>query len=193
MARPDQAGSTSPKAESVEDLFEALESPLLSYARWLLPDADTAEDVVQEAFMRLHTHFAEVREPRSWLYRTVHNLALNHQRKNAKIVNVLQDSTQIEFSSTPLYRVVKFIKDRHGIPIELDWREIDNGGVGTDARCTLNVRGVKLASALDKLVGDLGLTYVVEGEYILITVAKKAAPAEDKGKAKASAERGPRR
>jgi RNA polymerase sigma factor (sigma-70 family) len=86
MVRPDQAGATPPRAESVEDLFEALESPLLRYALRLLPEADTAEDVVQEAFMRLHTHFAEVREPRSWLYRTVHNLALNHQRKASKIV-----------------------------------------------------------------------------------------------------------
>ena len=88
MVRPDQAGATSPETESVEDLFEALESPLLGYAFRLLPDADMAEDVVQEAFMRLHTHFAEVREPRSWLYRTVHNLALNHQRKASKIVRL---------------------------------------------------------------------------------------------------------
>src|SRR5512136_1445243 len=86
MVRPDQAGAMPPKPESVEDLFQALESPLLTYALRLLPGADTAEDVVQEAFMRLHTHFAEVREPRSWLYRTVHNLALNHQRKASKIV-----------------------------------------------------------------------------------------------------------
>jgi len=83
--RPDQPRDASPRPESVEDLFEALESPLLRYALRLVPDADTAEDVVQESFMRLHTHFAEVREPRGWLYQTAHNLALNHQRKTARI------------------------------------------------------------------------------------------------------------
>jgi RNA polymerase sigma-70 factor (ECF subfamily) len=36
--------------------------------------------------MRLHAHFDEVREPRRWLYRTVHNLALNHRRQAGKIV-----------------------------------------------------------------------------------------------------------
>ena len=36
--------------------------------------------------MRLHTHFAEVREPRGWLYQTAHNLALNHKRKTARII-----------------------------------------------------------------------------------------------------------
>jgi RNA polymerase sigma-70 factor (ECF subfamily) len=33
----------------------------------------------------LHAHFAEVREPRRWLYRTVHNLALNHRRDTGKL------------------------------------------------------------------------------------------------------------
>ena len=36
--------------------------------------------------MRLHIQFDEVREPKRWLYRTVHNLALNHLRDANKIV-----------------------------------------------------------------------------------------------------------
>lgn len=53
--------------------------------RWV-GDRAGAEDIVQDAFMRLHAHFAEVREPRPWLYRTVHNLALNHRRANDRFV-----------------------------------------------------------------------------------------------------------
>jgi RNA polymerase sigma-70 factor (ECF subfamily) len=86
LMRPDQAipGPASP--ESIEELFEALESPLLSYAFRLAGERSLAEDIVQEAFMRLHANFAEVREPRRWLYRTVHNLALNQRRAAGKIV-----------------------------------------------------------------------------------------------------------
>lgn len=72
--------------QSMEELFEALESPLLAYAVRLLGEKSLAEDVVQEAFMRLHVHLDSVLEPRRWLFRTVHNLALNHRRQNAKIV-----------------------------------------------------------------------------------------------------------
>ena len=36
--------------------------------------------------MKLHAQFGEVREPRRWLYRTVHNLALNQLRAGKKIV-----------------------------------------------------------------------------------------------------------
>jgi RNA polymerase sigma-70 factor (ECF subfamily) len=72
--------------EPIEKLFEALESPLLCYALRLLKDRSLAEDTVQEAFMKLHAQFSEVEQPRRWLYRTVHNLALNHRRTSDRVV-----------------------------------------------------------------------------------------------------------
>jgi len=83
---PDKASAGPPRAEPLEELFSTLESPLLSYALRLVGDRSLAEDTVQEAFMRLHAQFDEVREPRRWLYRTVHNLALNQRRGAEKIV-----------------------------------------------------------------------------------------------------------
>jgi RNA polymerase sigma factor (sigma-70 family) len=81
-----KAGATSPARETIEELFTALESPLLNYALRLAGDLSVAEDIVQEAFMKLHAQFGEVREPRRWLYRTAHNLALNHRRDAGKII-----------------------------------------------------------------------------------------------------------
>ena len=85
---PDLASAEPPGWETIEELFTALESPLLSYALRLAGEAGVAEDIVQEAFMRLQAQFDEVREPRRWLYRTVHNLALNHRRQAGKIVSL---------------------------------------------------------------------------------------------------------
>ena len=84
--RPDQISAEPSGGETIEELFTALESPLLNYALRLTGERGTAEDMVQDAFMKLHGQFDEVREPRRWLYRTVHNLALNHRRDSAKIV-----------------------------------------------------------------------------------------------------------
>ena len=84
--QPGDATAEFPKWESLEELFAALEAPLLAYALRLTGGREVAEDVVQEAFMKLHAQFESVQTPRRWLYRTVHNLALNQRRQGAKIV-----------------------------------------------------------------------------------------------------------
>ena len=86
--------------ETIEELFAALESPLLSYAMRLAGGLGPAEDIVQEAFMRLHAQFDDVREPRKWLYRTVHNLALNHRRASGKIVSLESSGSGEERDAT---------------------------------------------------------------------------------------------
>jgi RNA polymerase sigma factor (sigma-70 family) len=71
---------------SLERLFADQETPLLAYAASLTRDAGTAQDIVQEAFMKLHLHLDTVRQPKPWLYRTVHHLALNQRRTLGRIV-----------------------------------------------------------------------------------------------------------
>ena len=70
---------------TLRQVFDAEESPLLRFAHGLTGQRETAEDIVQEAFLRLHSHWHEVRQPRPWLFRCVRNLALNHLRKNKRI------------------------------------------------------------------------------------------------------------
>jgi RNA polymerase sigma factor (sigma-70 family) len=89
-AQSDEADAEPRKAKTIEELFAALESPLLGYALRLVQERGVAEDIVQEAFLKLQTQFAQVREPRPWLYRTVHNLSLNHQRRAGKIIPLHQ-------------------------------------------------------------------------------------------------------
>src|SRR5512135_1968302 len=72
--------------ESLEAIFVAQETALLIYARTLVNHDETAQDIVQEAFLKLHAGFDSVRQPQAWLFRTVHNLAMNHLRAGRKIV-----------------------------------------------------------------------------------------------------------
>ncbi len=87
VMQSEQVRAQSPGGETIQELFTALEAPLLHYALRLTGERGPAEDMVQDAFMKLHAQFEDVREPKRWLYRTVHNLALNHRRDNAKLVS----------------------------------------------------------------------------------------------------------
>ncbi|MDX2111518.1 MAG: RNA polymerase sigma factor [Verrucomicrobiota bacterium] len=81
---PDPAPQESPANASLKALYLALETPLLLYAMKITQSRALAEDAVQEAFLRLHVSTTTVREPRPWLYRTVHNLAITQIRSTAR-------------------------------------------------------------------------------------------------------------
>jgi RNA polymerase sigma-70 factor (ECF subfamily) len=79
----DTDARTAPQ-DSIESLFVAQETALLLYARQIVHQDEVAEDIVQDAFLKLHVVYDAVQQPKAWLYRTVHNLAMNHLRDNRK-------------------------------------------------------------------------------------------------------------
>lgn len=87
----------------------------------------------------------------------------------AKILAALDQKTELEFVDQPLSDVIDFLKERHGIEIQLDHNALTDEGVGSDVPVTKNIKGISLESALDLMLGDLKLTYVVRDEVLLIT------------------------
>lgn len=85
---PDETCASKSPWKTIEEVFAALESPLLAYARRLLGEVSVSEDIVQEAFMKLHAQFDQVRMPQPWLYRAVHNMAVDHQRRQKQTVPI---------------------------------------------------------------------------------------------------------
>jgi RNA polymerase sigma factor (sigma-70 family) len=71
-------------SSSLRQVFETEESALLRFAFGLVGQRETAEDLVQEAFLKLHAHWDEVEHPKAWLYRAVRNLSLNHIRDHRR-------------------------------------------------------------------------------------------------------------
>ena len=69
---------------TLREVFDAEESPLLRFAYGIVGRREVAEDLVQDAFLKLHTHWTEVENPRAWLFRAVRNLALNHLRDHKR-------------------------------------------------------------------------------------------------------------
>ena len=75
-----------------ERAFEAVmaehESGLLRYATRILRDADAAQDVVQDVFIKLYDGWRDGAQPartlKSWLYRVTHNGAVDHIRKESR-------------------------------------------------------------------------------------------------------------
>ena len=63
VAEPPQKRSSKPP--TLEELFQELEGPLLLYAMKLVQNSETAQDLVQDAFLRLHTRLNDVQQPKA--------------------------------------------------------------------------------------------------------------------------------
>ncbi|MGJ8655102.1 MAG: RNA polymerase sigma factor [Akkermansiaceae bacterium] len=67
--------------QSIEEVFDAEESALLKFAYGYVKRREVAEEVVQDAFLKLHEQWDEVERARPWLYKAVRNISLNYIRK----------------------------------------------------------------------------------------------------------------
>ncbi|MFV0337029.1 MAG: RNA polymerase sigma factor [Chthoniobacterales bacterium] len=69
--------------EIIENAFSRYEKPLISYAREITGDLESARDAVQETFLRLSKQDVASLQERlaPWLFCVCRNCALDHQRK----------------------------------------------------------------------------------------------------------------
>jgi RNA polymerase sigma factor (sigma-70 family) len=76
------------RVAAFEAVVSAYEAALLRYATRLVCDPNTAQDVVQNTFLKLHRNWDEPMEPSpklaSWLYRVTHNEAIDYIRKTTR-------------------------------------------------------------------------------------------------------------
>jgi len=92
-----------PAQPTLVALFESEEGALLAFAVGLVRRRWVAEELVQDAFLRLHELWGQVENPRGWLYRCVRNMALNHLRDHRLETTGLDETAETASgASTPL-------------------------------------------------------------------------------------------
>lgn len=81
-------GKPAPHNLDMEGVMEQYQTALLRYASRVLNNEDAAQDVVQEAFIRLHDNMEKIAargvQLKGWLFRTTHNAAVDYIRKESR-------------------------------------------------------------------------------------------------------------
>lgn len=77
----------------LESLFDEEEGHLVRFAYGYVRRREIAEELVQEAFLRLHRHWEGVELPRAWIYRAVRNLCLSWIRDHKR--ETVVDSSEV--------------------------------------------------------------------------------------------------
>lgn len=86
----------------VQDLYTRFHKELLAYCKAMTKSSASAEDLVQETYLRSFTHWEDVADLsagqfRAWLYKTARNLYIDQVRKQARETPAKEE--QLELAS----------------------------------------------------------------------------------------------
>src|SRR5690349_20881901 len=140
----------------VLDAFTMLHAEIYSFARRATRSESVAEDLVQEAFVRLMSEVRAGRRPeqvRAWLYRVASNLAVSRGRRASTVVKWIREhglETARRTSESP--ETIYLSAER------VSTLEAALGSLGVDARAALlmsaeGFSGPEIASAIGRTHG----------------------------------------
>ena len=86
----------------------------------------------------------------------------------------LDEKTDFAFTEMPFSDVIDYLKQRHAIEIQLDNKALGEAGILGNMPITRSIKGITLRSALNLLLSDLDLTYVVNNGVLVITTKAEA-------------------
>lgn len=76
---------------TTEEIWEAFHTPLQQFIRRRVPDDPTAEDLLQEVFLKIHQHMSGLKDARqleSWLYTLTRNIIVDYYRSQRKTLTL---------------------------------------------------------------------------------------------------------
>lgn len=96
-----------------------------------------------------------------------------------RIQAALEEPTTIEFTDTPLVDAMEFLSEQHSIRIILDEEALGDEGVSPDEPLNRELAGISLRSALNILLDEYNLTYMIKNEVMYITTIVEAESPEN--------------
>jgi RNA polymerase sigma-70 factor (family 1) len=104
MKIPDLQGICDRKIFS--EFFNQHVTALRNFIYYRFGDADVADDIAQEAFIKLWQNCAEVRQPKSFIYTVAKNSALNHTTFKKVVLNYAENNPgRTVDNETPDYKI----------------------------------------------------------------------------------------
>lgn len=115
--------------------------------------------------------------PKDWAQKVKQRPPVNQSYLTAKdrdILKALSTPMAVDFKDTPFTDAIQYLSDKMGQPILLDKQSLTDAGVSSETAVTLQVKGITGRTALRKILGDLGLAYIIKGETIQVVTEKVA-------------------
>jgi len=91
-----------------------------------------------------------------------------------RIEKALSKPIDLTIKEQPLKDVIVLIQEMAQVPVFLEVKKLEEAAINTETPVSFDVKGISLKSGLRLMLGQLGLTYVVEDEVVQITTPEDA-------------------
>jgi len=91
-----------------------------------------------------------------------------------RIEKALSSPSDLDVHNQPLKDVIASIQQMAKVPVILLVKKLEEAAINLETPVTFDVKGISLKSALRLMLGELGLTYVIEDEFVQITTPEDA-------------------
>ena len=100
---------------NVEQVWMTFHAPLLQFVRRRVPDEASAEDILQDVFLKVHTHIdtlSDTHKLQSWLYQLTRNAVTDYYRRTRDTVAVSEilPAFAQEEENDAVQRLTPFVK-----------------------------------------------------------------------------------
>jgi hypothetical protein len=91
-----------------------------------------------------------------------------------RIEKALSRPIDLTIKDQPLKDVIVLIQEMAKVPVLLEVKKLEEAAINTETPVSFDVKGISLKSGLRLMLGQLGLTYVIEDEVVQITTPEDA-------------------
>jgi len=112
--------------------------------------------------------------PADWLEKSKRRTKVTMTDQERTILRELNKTRTVDFDGQTLDQVIKYLSKSMGVNINVTRADLELVGASYDTPIKLDMKNVSTRSVLKKMLADLNLTYIIEGESIEIMAKERA-------------------
>ncbi len=112
--------------------------------------------------------------PKDWKERQAARVSQKLTPKEAAVLKSLNSTLSVDYNNDKLKSVLNHLMEKTGLTIIVDEGSLKDADIDYEAEVTLKFPKMAVRTALKKILGDKGLTYVIKDGNILVMTPKKA-------------------
>ncbi|MBL8800024.1 MAG: hypothetical protein JNM56_39440 [Planctomycetia bacterium] len=115
--------------------------------------------------------------PKDWATRVAQReagMSPTTSKKEKEILSSLNKEVSVDYKGGAFFDVIEDLSTKLGVPILLDKNSLADALVTSDTQVNFAVKGVKARTVLRKVLGEVGLAYIIKDETIQVVTERQA-------------------